>query len=184
MNKYTRLGTSCLTMIGLHIAAAGILYGMWNLSIDDKFVVSRLLEPNYVNDNAEANIAFASEIVSFIYSAFFHLTMWSIAVSFLWLAISTLAQIEQPGHAKKLSWLWVLLMIVGTGGTFGIFGYYFLEFGDFAGQTDLLAEDKRIPLTLVWGFVFLIFYILCGTFFTTQKIARTAVPFAAHVIRS
>ena len=78
----------------------------------------------------------------------------------------------------------MLLLVVGIGGSFGVFGDYFLELGNFAGQTEFLAEDKKVPMALAWMFVFTIFYIFCGTFFTTPKIARTAVPFAAHVFRS
>jgi hypothetical protein len=184
MNKYTRLGTSSFTMVVLHIAVAGALFGIWNMGIDDRFVADRLLNPDFIDDNPEVNTENVNEIVSFIYSAFFHLILWSIMVSFLWLAFSSLAPLERPGQARKLSWFWTLLIIVGVGGSYCIFGYYFLEFDDFAGETDLLAEDKSTPMAVAWMLMFFVFYVFCGTFFTTPKIARTAVPFAASVIRS
>jgi hypothetical protein len=184
VNKYTRLGMSSFIMIALHAAVAGALFGIWHLTTDTFFVGERLLNPDFKNDDANVNTVYASEIVSYLYLAFVYLTLWSIIVSFLWLAFSSLAPIERPGQAKRLSWLWVLLLVVGIGGAIGVFGYYFLELGNYNGQSDLLADDIKFPMTLAWGVVFFIYYIFCGTFFTTPKIARTAVPFAAQVLRS
>jgi hypothetical protein len=184
VNKYTRLGVSTLTMILLHLVVAGALFGIWNLTIDNHFVADRLLNPLLLDNNADTNIIYANEIVSFIYLAFLYLILWSIVLSFTWLVFSSISPIERPGQAKKLTWLWVILLIAGLGGAFLIFGTHFLELGDYTDQTDLLAEDKRIPMASAWGGMFFVFYFLCGTFFTTPKIVRTAVPFAAHVFRS
>jgi len=169
-------------MIALHAAVAVALYAIWALTTDDKFIVESLLRPEYLDDNYQNNITYAIELKGFIVSAFISLTLWSIIVSFLWLALSSLAPIERPGQAKKLSWLWVLLMAVGICGAVCVFGYYF-ELGGIGGEIDLLSDDRKLPITLAWVFVFLFYYTFCGSFFTTPRIARTAVPLAARVFR-
>ena len=185
MNKYTRFGTSTLSMIVLHIAAASIFVGIWSISVDAQFVVLNLLVPDLVQDVEETNRVMANEIISYFHKAFFFLTLWSLIMSFFWLAYSSLASVERPGQARRLRWFWLYLMTIGIAGACCIFGYYFLEIENFYyGVSDLLNTEKQIPITISWGFIFFVFYFLCGSLFTTPKIARTAVPFAARVVRS
>ena len=168
-------------MLALHVAVAVALYAIWNLATDDNFIVENLLTPQYLDESADVNVIYADDIKGIIDSAFVTLTLWGIIVSFLWLTKSSITPIERPGQAKKLSWLWAFLIAVGVCGAICIFGYFFTLVG-FVG-TDLVADDKKLPMTLAWVLMFLLYYIFCGSFFTTPRITRTAVPFAARFFR-
>jgi hypothetical protein len=184
VNKYTRLGKSYLMMLTLHFLSAATLIGVWILTIDDPLVIDLLLKPEYKDTSFEVNAEYAGEIELFVYLAFVKLVLWSVAFSFLWLSYSSLVPIEQPGQAKSMGWFWWLLLVSGLFGAFGIFGLHFMELTDFGGQTDLLALDMRMPMATGWVFLFLILYAVCGTFFTTTRIARPAVPLASRVLRN
>jgi hypothetical protein len=186
--KFIRLGSATCIMGGLHAALFGGIYLLWIFvySVDTEFLVTHLLDPEFsVENEAEAAQDDARELEQVVQIAFAYMAGWSALLSFVWLAVSSLIRFERPGHAANFIWIWFVLLLAGGVGAGLIFGYHLIDADLFGGGvTDLLRRDLRAPLAVAWiaGVVFA--YVLCGTFFTTPKIARPAVPLASRLLRS
>ena len=185
MNRYARLTLSTSIMIALHIGVGFMLFSIWTLISDPSFVAINMLDEELRQEVPETNLMMAGELSFYFESAFMFLLLWSGLLSFIWLLRSSMASLERPGQARGMRWLWWLLMVVGITGSTGIFLYNFVEIPEiYAPQTDYLSPHLRIPLTAFWGVLFFLFYFVCGSFFATPKISRTAVPLSSRILHS
>lgn len=185
MNRYARLTLSSLIMIALHIGAGFMLFSIWTLISDPSFVAYNMLDEAKSQEVYDTNLMMARDISFYFERAFMFLLLWSGALSFIWLLRASMAPLDRPGQARRMRWLWTLLMFLGITGSICIFLYYFVEIPEiYAPQTDLLSPHLRIPLTAFWGVLFFLFYFVCGSVFATPKISRTAVPLSSRILHS
>ena len=174
-----RLIKSLVILLCMTILYLAIFFGLKiTLGQSDEWVLLVLLNQDFVTqDDLQANLQFAEELLGEIDILALVLLSISAVASFVWLVFANLIRVSRPGIAKRYIWVWLVGIGIGCFASIFYSAYFAFE------VTDLISTSMRSMFPAVRALVFVAGYTVFGTFFATPKLMRPAVPIISILFR-
>ena len=175
----SRTTLSVLKLLGLIILFIALFYvAKLTIGPNSELVQFDLLNRAYKTANDPAsNIELAADLLAAIDQLILKLLIITFAISFCWVVFANLKPISRPGVARKFVVVWLCGLALGILVCVTISAFFSFE------VNDLIAVEKRPLVPIVGGSVFVVGYTVFGTFFTTPKMMRPAVPIISAIFR-
>jgi hypothetical protein len=176
---FLRLLFSTVRLLVLVIAFTLLFVGAKMILVGNpEWVQLELLNRDFLAaSDPEANLALTEELLGEIDLLALELVGISALVNFFWVVFASMKSIDRPGVAKNFAWVWFLGLAVGIVASMTVSAYFVIEI------TDLVTKSKRFLFPVMGGLAFVVGYTIFGTFFTTSRMMKPAVPVISAIQR-